>query len=78
MSPNPVDLSKAVRVKSVPDEYQYIRLNPCLCGGNYRPKMQSLATGDKADHYDVISAQCMSCGRERIFVFDINSFFGKH
>ncbi len=78
MSTNPIDLSKAVKVSSVPQEYQFIRLNPCLCGGRYEARMQSLAKGENSDHYDVISTRCSSCGRERIFIFDINSFFGKH
>ncbi len=77
MSTSSVDLSTAIRVSSIKEEYVYLRRNPCFCGGAYRPTMQSLVNGENGTHYDVIGAQCMSCKRERAFVFDINSFYGK-
>ncbi len=77
MSPT-IDLSRAVKVTSIPDEYQHLRFHACMCGGSFRPVMQSLVNGDNGTHYDVISAQCMSCKREEIFIFDVSSFFGKH
>ncbi len=77
MSANALDLSNAIRVKSIKDEYIYLRVHPCFCGGTWRPVSQSLVDGGDGNSYDVIGAQCLSCKREQHFVFDINSFFGK-
>lgn len=78
MNQNQVDFSTAVKIGSVKEEHLYIRLHHCECGGAFREVMQSLATGPNMEHYDILGAQCMSCKRERLFIFNIGSFFGRH
>jgi hypothetical protein len=70
------DFKSARVVNSVPEEYELIKGMKCDCGGSYKVKMQSLHE-DKGKYYDILHCECMRCKKQKDFIFDINSFFGK-
>lgn len=67
----------AVKVKSVDEEYQYIKKLQCDADGSqYQVVSQSLVTKE-GKFYDVFYLKCPRCGKEKTVIFDINEFFGK-
>jgi len=70
------DVSKAIKVSSIPEEYAYLARQRCSCGGRYDRNAQGLLR-IKGLMYDQLSVSCSECGNERQFLFDINSFYGK-
>jgi hypothetical protein len=62
---------KAIKVKSVPDEYKYVKANCIDC------KMQSQSVTEyKGKMYDILSLK-KTDGTEVQYYFDISSFYGK-
>jgi hypothetical protein len=70
------DVSGAIKVNSVPEEYAYLSQQRCSCGGSYKRETQGLFQINGL-HYDELNVSCTSCGAKERFIFDINSFFGK-
>ena len=70
------DVSKAIKVSSIPEEYAYLARQRCSCGGRYNRNAQGLLQ-IKGLWYDQLSVSCSECGNEQQFLFDINSFYGK-
>ena len=71
-----VDVSQAIKVNGIPEEYAYLAKQRCACGGSLTREAQALLElGGKK--YDQLTARCEKCGQEQRFLFDINSFFGK-
>lgn len=62
---------KAIKVNSVPEEYQYLKKN---CGG-CQMKSQALVP-NKKKYYDILTV-INKDGSEQQYYFDITSFFGK-
>lgn len=70
------DMSNAIKVTSVAQEYACLAKQRCHCGGRYNRNTQALLdVGGKK--YDQLSISCAECGEEKQLLFDINSFFGK-
>jgi hypothetical protein len=67
------NVSAAIKVNSVPEEYAYLRQQRCLCGGSYNRDAQGLLQIDGL-YYDELEVSCVKCGRKDKFLFDINSF----
>lgn len=71
------DVSNAIKVSSVAQEYAYLAKQRCHCGGKFNRNTQALLEiGGR--HYDQLSISCAECGDEKQLLFDINSFFGKY
>ncbi|HPZ08211.1 MAG TPA: hypothetical protein PL110_08860 [Candidatus Eremiobacteraeota bacterium] len=68
---------EAIVVSSISEEYSYISIQKCECGGPLKSKMQSLLFKDNRP-FDRLKCECQSCGKEKSFYFDISSFFGKN
>ncbi len=59
----------------VEEEYLYVTMQRCNCGGTYEHEKQSLVKrGDMP--CDELHVHCKECGKKRTFVFDISAFFG--
>lgn len=72
-----IDFSQAVSVAGVAQEYGLVASQRCECGGRWRITLQRLLF--HADRpYDLLEAVCPQCGRQRRFLFDIGSFFGRY
>lgn len=71
------DVSNAIKVNSIPEEYAYIAQQRCPCGGSYKRDSQAVLKANGL-MYDELSVSCAICGSKRKFLFDINSFFGKY
>jgi hypothetical protein len=74
-APRP-DLSQAIKVNSIIDEYAHINRQRCSCGGSYKKRTQALLEVGGL-HYDRLDVECEQCGQGKSFIFDINAFFGK-
>jgi len=59
----------------VEEEYLYVAMQRCPCGGTYEHDMQSLAKRGETP-CDELNAHCLQCKKPRTFVFDISAFFG--
>ncbi len=70
------DLTGAIPVASVAQEYEELRSRRCPCGGQLRLAFQALVAGPQGGHYDLMLAECRACGAEQRLVFDISSFYG--
>jgi len=68
--------SRAIKVNSVPEEYEYMSRMKCACGGKFTPNMQMVCEREKRV-YDELDIKCERCGNEHALIFDITSFFGK-
>ena len=71
-----VDVSQAIRIDSVEEEYRYLSRQRCSCGGGLTRDAQALLEID-GKMYDQLSVSCGKCGNQQRLLFDINSFFGK-
>ena len=75
-----LNLNEAKPVAAVVDEYRYVCGTDCVCGGEYgirpltRGQVGYLSNGLM---YEVLATQCMMCGQERNFIFDITTICGK-
>ncbi len=65
-----------IPTNSIEFEYVYVANQRCACGGYFAAVRQELRQGP-AGPVDVLTARCEGCGAERIFEFDIRSFFGQ-
>ena len=61
----------AVHVHSVQEEYFYMMVHPCACGGPWHPDSQEMDEGESRILHHV-SATCFSCGKERTFHFQLD------
>jgi hypothetical protein len=60
----------------VEEEYLYVAMQRCKCGGVYEHDLQSLTKhGETA--CDELTVHCVQCKKPRAFAFDISAFFGK-
>ncbi len=57
-------------------EYVYVANQRCDCGGYFAAARQELRTLPSGP-CDRITARCETCGAEKVFEFDIGSFFGE-
>lgn len=71
------DYSQAVRADSVEHEARIIHAQPCACGGRLAIRGQRLLSHG-GSRFDLMTAECVQCKRGREFLFNIDSFFGKH
>ncbi len=69
------DFAHAIPVKSVPEEYEYLRRQRCTCGGTFVLVLQALHEHE-GRKFDVLNVRCGKCGASRSYTFDINSFYG--
>jgi hypothetical protein len=60
----------SISVKSIEEEYEYIKAQKCKCGGDYKIQHVDLVPGPG----DEISVECLLCGNGKEFIFDISSF----
>jgi hypothetical protein len=70
------DLSQAIKVGSILEEYAHVSGQRCTCGGRYEKSAQALLMHNGKPH-DQLIVNCAQCGQQRSFLFDISSFFGK-
>ena len=61
-------------VNCVEEEYAFVSLQRCDCGGSFTVERQMLSGGDVP--MDVLAARCAECKARRDFVFDISAFYG--
>jgi len=67
---------KLLPVNCVEEEYLYVAMQRCECGGAFEHDRQSLLKhGETA--CDELTVHCIQCSKPRTFVFDISAFFGK-
>ncbi|MFH1549521.1 MAG: hypothetical protein ABIH04_03075 [Planctomycetota bacterium] len=59
----------------VEEEYMYVALQRCECGGPLDTEKQTLVCEDAAP-LDVLSTRCSLCSKTRLFRFDISAFYG--
>jgi hypothetical protein len=68
------DYATAVPVTTIDEEYDYVAAQVCPeCGGGYAVTAQSLDFDDAGTPFDILHAQCQSCGAERDFYFDVSA-----
>ena len=68
-------LQRPIKVNSPEFEYVYVANQRCPCGGDYTIVRQALMLTTPPS--DRLECRCQQCDRERVFVFDIGSFFGQ-
>ncbi len=59
----------------VEEEYLYVSMQVCDCGGVYEHEGQALTRRGQMP-CDELHVHCAQCGKQRTFVFDISAFFG--
>jgi hypothetical protein len=59
----------------VEEEYLYVTMQRCKCGGTYEHDGQSLTKRGEIN-CDELRVRCKECGGKRVFLFDISAFFG--
>ncbi len=59
-----------IHAHSVQEEYFYMMVNPCDCGGAWFPADQQIERGDDRVAHR-IEAKCSRCGKERTFPFEL-------
>jgi hypothetical protein len=60
-----------LHVHGVQEEYFYMMVHPCACGGPWLSQSQEVEEdGDKVRHH--VSAACFKCGQERTFHFQLD------
>ena len=70
------DVSDAIKVGSVAEEYAFLSRQRCACRGTYQRETQTVLEM-RGLHYDQLDMRCAKCGAGRTFLFDINAFFAK-
>jgi hypothetical protein len=70
--------NEALSVSGISEEYKYLKTQKCKCGGTLEKKMQALLFSEEQKPYDLLTCECVNCGEEKKFYFDISSFFGKN
>lgn len=68
--------SRAIKVNSIPEEYDLMRRLECACGGKFVPNGQMVYERQEK-MYDELGIKCEQCGNEHALIFDVSSFFGK-
>ena len=67
-----------IAMRSIAQEYWFIRHQRCECGSPYDRRMATQGLGERDSRpVDIFVILCGSCGRKREFVFDIAAFFGR-
>ena len=61
----------AVHVHSVQEEYFYMMVRPCACGGPWHSESQEVDEGESRILHHV-SATCFACGKQRTFHFQLD------
>lgn len=69
MSNNPIV------VNSVAEEYEYISMQRCECGGAFKVVRQSFEP--VPFEHGTLTAKCTKCLKETGFTFDVSRFFDK-
>jgi hypothetical protein len=65
----------AVHVRSVQEEYFYLMVHHCACGGPWLTESQQLEeTGPRLHHR--VATQCFKCKAQRVFLFTLDSQAG--
>jgi hypothetical protein len=66
-------IDDAIEVESVGDEYGWLELHPCPCGGGWQLVRQSLLRRERGEAGDRVTdrleVRCDTCGREAAFFF---------
>ena len=60
-----------VHVHSVQEEYFYMMVRPCACGGPWHSESQEVDEGESTILHH-LSATCFTCGKERTFHFQLD------
>jgi len=60
-------------VRSVADEYKYLREITSCCGRALVPHLQRLIGGDQHYYFDQILAGCVICGKTEVFEFKLDT-----
>ncbi|MBL7139977.1 MAG: hypothetical protein ISS74_03625 [Planctomycetes bacterium] len=67
----PADADPTIHVHSVQEEYFYMMVHPCPCGGPWHSESQEMdETGAKVLH--PVTARCFKCGKQRTFHFALD------
>ena len=65
-----------IPVTSVKQEYEFIRVTSCPCGGSWEPGTQVAYFDPPLGKYcDRIEVTCLKCGQSRAVHFDISAFY---
>ncbi|MCX7021196.1 MAG: hypothetical protein NTW26_02770 [bacterium] len=68
------DYATAIPVTTIDEEYAYVAVQPCPeCGGVFAVTEQSLQFDDAGTPFDILQAECQSCGATRDFYFDVSA-----
>lgn len=70
------DLTDALVVDSIEEEYDIAGRHKCECGGTLKFIRQTLVENN-GGYYDELKYVCLECKKSYEFLFDIKSFFGK-
>lgn len=67
-----------IPVSSVDEEYEFVARQRCECGGEFKVTLQTLleredSEGRHEGKVDLLSCQCVRCGKMQDFSFDLNS-----
>lgn len=64
---------EAVEVSATSEEYEWLRMHPCLCGGDWRLVCQALVRSEETEvgsrMTDRLEVKCVRCRREQAFYF---------
>lgn len=63
-----MDISKAIPVKNILEEYVFINKARCDCGGSFDRAEQALLR-KRRRYYDELTVKCKNCGKERTSFF---------
>ena len=67
----PSDTDPTIHVHSVQEEYFYMMVRPCSCGGPWHSESQDLdESGPKVLHH--VTARCFKCAKQRTFHFALD------
>lgn len=65
----------ALEVSAPSEEYRWLRLHPCLCGGEWRLECQELVRSEETEAgsrmTDRLEVHCEVCGRTETFWFAV-------
>ncbi len=68
--------SNALVSNSVDEQYIYVALQKCECGGSYHAVSQALLEKEGTPH-DRLDAICIDCDTKKAFEFDISRYYGE-
>ncbi len=68
----PADPDNPVPVHSVQEEYFYMMVHPCSCGGPWQSRSQTIEERDDGTIRHHVTAACFRCGREHTFHFALD------